>query len=61
MVREGYFAGDPELIGQVLWAGLHGVVTLHLAGTVADGGEFETMLAETMRVLSGAYRTRPPA
>jgi AcrR family transcriptional regulator len=58
MVTEGYFKGDPDLIGPVLWAGLHGVVTLHLSGAVARDGEFEIILAETMRVLSGAYRTR---
>jgi AcrR family transcriptional regulator len=56
MIREGYFKGEPELIGPVLWAGLHGVVTLHLAGALADGGEFETILAELRRVLIGAYR-----
>ena len=58
MVTEGYFSGDPELIGPVLWAGVHGVVSLHLAGAVAADGEFEIILAETMRVLSGAYRVR---
>ena len=57
MISQGYFKGDPQLIGPVLWAGLHGVVTLHLAGALADGGEFETILAETRRVLTGAYRT----
>ena len=58
MIAEGYFQGDPELIGSVLWAGLHGVVTLYLAGAVADGGEFERMLDETMRALTAAYRLR---
>ena len=57
MIREGHFKGEPELIGPVLWAGIHGVVTLHLAGALADGGEFETILAEVRRVLSAAYRT----
>ena len=32
MVKEGYFQGDPELIGHALWAGLHGVAVLHLSG-----------------------------
>ena len=32
MVDEGYFAGDPNLIGHALWSSLHGVVVLHLAG-----------------------------
>ncbi len=57
MVKEGYYQGDPELIGPVLWSGVHGVVTLHLAGKLAEGGEFETILAETMRVLRSAYST----
>ncbi len=59
LVQEGYFTGDPNLIGPVLWSGLHGVVTLHLSGALADGGEFETILAEIMRVLSGAYTALP--
>ncbi len=58
MIQEGYFRGDAELIGSVLWAGLHGVVTLYLAGAVADGGEFEAILSETMRSLTSAYRIR---
>lgn len=57
MVREGHVKGDPQLIGPVFWAGLHGVVTLHLAGALAEGGEFETILAEIRRVLAGAYLT----
>jgi len=58
MVEEGHYRGDPELIGRVLWSGLHGVVTLHLAGKLAEGGEFETVLAETMRALTAAFRVR---
>ena len=57
MEREGLFHGDPELIGSVLWSGLHGVVTLHLSGALADD-EFEQTLDEVTRVLSGAYRRR---
>jgi AcrR family transcriptional regulator len=58
MIREGYYQGDPELIGSVIWAGVHGVVSLYLAGAIADGGEFERMLAETMRTITSAYRVR---
>jgi AcrR family transcriptional regulator len=61
MVAEGYYHGDPEVIGRVLWAGVHGVVTLHLSGKLADGGEFETVLTETMRVLRSAYAGNPAA
>ena len=58
MEREGLFHGDPELIGPVLWSGLHGVVTLYLCGALAEA-EFERTLGEVMRVLTGAYRKRP--
>lgn len=56
MVKEGHFRGDPEVIGPVLWAGLHGVVTLHLAGALG-ASEFEKLLGETMRALTGAYKS----
>ena len=37
----GYYKGDPELIGHVFWASLHGVVVLHLAGKL-DGEAIST-------------------
>jgi AcrR family transcriptional regulator len=58
MVREGYYAGDPDKIGFAIWAAMHGVVTLHLAGKLAAGGEFEMVLGETMRAVTSAYRVR---
>jgi AcrR family transcriptional regulator len=57
LVKEGYYSGDPELIGSVLWAGLHGVITMRLGGTVMGDSEFEIILAETMRAISSAYRS----
>ncbi len=35
LVAEGILSGDPELIGHVFWATLHGAVTLHLAGKLS--------------------------
>ena len=35
LVADGIFSGDPELIGHVYWAMLHGAVTLHLAGKLS--------------------------
>lgn len=58
LIDEGIFEGDAELIGQVLWSALHGVMVLHLAGKLREP-EFSAVLAETMRVLSNAYRTAP--
>jgi len=40
LVDEGILEGDPELIGHVFWAALHGAVTLHLAGKLSP--QFET-------------------
>ena len=61
MVKDGYYIGDPELIGHVLWAGLHGVVVLQLAGKLDGEIDFHTLLGEMMRVLGGAYRPKNPA
>ena len=35
LVAQGFLSGDPELIGHVFWAALHGAVTLHLAGKLS--------------------------
>lgn len=60
MVKEGYFNGDPDLIGHVLWAGLHGVVVLHLSGKLYGDIDLFTLLDEVRRVLRGAYAVRSP-
>lgn len=59
MVDHGYYKGDPELIGHVFWAGLHGLVVLHLAGKL--DGDFDDALNEMCRVLKDAYRIKTPA
>lgn len=56
MVDHGYYEGDPELIGHVFWACLHGLIVLHLAGKL--DGDFDTTLAEMCRALKGTYRVR---
>jgi AcrR family transcriptional regulator len=59
MVDHGYYDGDPELIGHVFWASLHGLVVLHLAGKL--DGDFDTLLREMRRILQDAYRVKIPA
>jgi hypothetical protein len=61
MVGAGYYDGDPELIGHIFWASLHGVVVLHLAGKLDGEVGFEALLTETSRILRDAYRVRSPA
>ncbi len=55
MVEQGYYEGDPELIGHVFWASLHGLVVLHLADKL--DGDFDqraaARCAASSRRLSG--------
>ncbi|MGH6828135.1 MAG: TetR/AcrR family transcriptional regulator [Rhizomicrobium sp.] len=59
MVDAGYFEGDPERVGQVFWAGLHGLAALHLAGKLK--GDPHTLLGEMNRILGAACRVKIPA
>ena len=63
LVQMGVLEGDADLIARVLWAALHGVLVLHLAGKI-QGVAFDQLLSETMRVIANAYRpvkANPPA
>jgi len=51
LVRAGVFHGDPELLGFAFWAGMHGLVMLHLAGKLPAERDFETIRSELMRLL----------
>lgn len=59
MVDQGYYKGDPGLIGHVFWASLHGLVVLHLAHKL--DGDFDSALNEMYRVLKDAYRVKTSA
>jgi AcrR family transcriptional regulator len=61
MIDAGYYQGDPELIGHVFWASLHGAVVLQLAGKLHDGMRFDSLMAEMGRVLRDAYLVKMPA
>lgn len=65
LVEAGVFVGDPEILGHVFWATLHGLVVLHLAGKLPAKPDFQTIQREAMRLLvlgarSGASAL-PPA
>ena len=46
LVKEGVFEGDPELIGYVSWAAIHGLVTLELSGKFTDRYDFNKVRNE---------------
>jgi len=55
LVEMGVLEGDADMIGKILWASLHGVIALHLAGKLTNAN-FDQLLPETMRVIANAYR-----
>ena len=58
MVDAGIYEGDPVLIGHVMWAMLHGVAVLHLAGKLTGKPDFATLRDEALRAINRAYRKR---
>jgi AcrR family transcriptional regulator len=56
LVNAGVFAGDPQLMGYVFWATMHGLVVLHLAGKLPTKPDFETIQREAMRILAAGAR-----
>jgi hypothetical protein len=66
LVAAGIFAGDPQLLGYVFWATMHGLIVLHLAGKLPEKPDFGTLLREARRLLvngalapAAASRPRP--
>jgi AcrR family transcriptional regulator len=57
LVKAGIFAGDPQLMGHVFWATLHGLVVLHLAGKLPDTPDFQAIQREAMRLLVAGARS----
>ncbi len=58
LVEEGIYEGDPITIGYVMWAALHGVLVLQLAGKLPEHSDPAALRAEVMRAMHVAYRKR---
>jgi len=56
LVEAGVLQGDPDLMGYVFWASLHGAVVLQLAGKLDPKYDFRTITHESFRALSQSYR-----
>ncbi len=56
LIDEGLLAGDPELIGTMMWSALHGALVLQLAGKLPSGYDFARIRNEIFRVSASAYR-----
>ena len=57
LVKAGIFVGDPQLLGYVFWATMHGLVVLHLAGKLPAKPDFRTIQREAMRLLVAGARS----
>lgn len=60
LVDAGVFIGDPQLMGHVFWATLHGLVVLRLAGKLPETPDFDSIRREAMRLLVAGARSGAP-
>jgi AcrR family transcriptional regulator len=58
-VASGIMQGDPVNICFILWAGLHGLISLHLADLLGDKREIEELATVMVRSLIQAVSTEP--
>jgi AcrR family transcriptional regulator len=58
-VETGLIHGDPVNIVHVLWAGLHGLISLHLSDKLHMGRSIDELAEVMLRSLTRAVATRP--
>lgn len=51
MIADGALKGDPQKIGRMFWAAIHGVVLLELTGLLGSHGGADALRREIMRTL----------
>ena len=56
LVDAGVLTGDPELLGYVFWAAIHGLIVLKLAGRLSKAPDFETLRLTTLGALMRGLR-----
>jgi AcrR family transcriptional regulator len=56
LVAGGFLAGDPDMLGQIFWAMVHGLIVLRLAGKLRPNPDFATVHRTAMSLLArGAH------
>ena len=60
-VQSGSMHGDPVNIAHMLWAGLHGLISLHLSHMLGDERDIDELAQVTIRSLARAVATKPTA
>ena len=63
MVNAGLLTGDAKVLAHVFWAGMHGLITLQMAGKLGpDRPSFDVLRHEMMRLIArgASPASRPP-
>ena len=50
-IHDGVITGDPIEVANLLWAGMHGVIVLHLAGKLHENADLSTLSQAMMNTL----------
>jgi len=50
-ISAGLIEGDPKMVMQLYWAGMHGVIALEIAGKLTFGRSFDRLSKEMVRTL----------
>ncbi len=61
LVAEGELQGDPELLGHIFWATVHGLLSLKLAGRLGEAISFDDLYRTAMRLLAKGAEPRSAA
>jgi AcrR family transcriptional regulator len=55
-VDAGVIRGDADTLAHLYWAGMHGIVSLHLSGQLILGRELDALIASMLETLLGGSR-----
>ena len=55
--RAGVIAADPQVVGWSMWAAVHGLVVLKLAGLLREGPDFDVLHKSMMRLMIEGARS----
>jgi AcrR family transcriptional regulator len=56
LIESGVLTGDPEMIGHVFWAALHGAVMLHLAGKLGPDYDLSRIVDGALSALGAGFQ-----
>jgi AcrR family transcriptional regulator len=56
LVSEGILSGEPEVLWQMFWAGVHGVIVLHMTGKLIPGTSIQELYGKVLGALMRGVR-----